>query len=122
MDWIAASAVITCIVTDEMTASALGSGDVPVLGTPKVVALAEEAAVAAIGDRIGEGSTSVGTRIAIDHLAPSRVGATVEALASVVDIDGRRVSFDVTVTEGARTVARGTHERIVVDRDRFLRS
>ena len=102
------------------TAMALGSGDVPVLGTPKVVALAEEAAVAALADTLDQGRTSVGTAIHLDHLAPTRVGSTVEATASVVSVHGRTVDFTVLVVEGSTVVATGSHTRVIVDRERFL--
>lgn len=104
------------------TAIALGSGDVPVLGTPKVVALVEEAAVAAIAGALDPAQTSVGTSLSIDHRAPTAVGSSVEATAVVTSVDRRSVSFAVTVTESDRTVAVGTHSRAIVDRTRFLES
>ncbi|MEN8234128.1 MAG: hotdog domain-containing protein [Actinomycetota bacterium] len=110
------------VVSEADTAIALGSGDVPVLGTPRVVALMEQAAVAALSGSLDEGVTSVGTRVAVDHLAASPVGATVEATAEVVAVDGRAVSFRLMVHEGDRPVAKGTHTRFVVDRQQFLGS
>jgi predicted thioesterase len=109
----------TLVVEAEDTAIALGSGDVLVLGTPRVVALMEQAAVAALSGLLDPGFTTVGTRIAIDHLAPSFVGATVEATAEVVEADGRAVEFLVTAHEGDRLVAKGKHTRFAVDRDKF---
>lgn len=117
---IGATGVVRFTCDSSSTAVALGSGDVPVLGTPKVVALAEEAAVAALADTLEPGRTSVGTAIRLEHLAPTRVGATVEASASVVSIDGRTVDFAVSVVEGSTVVATGSHTRVVVDRERFL--
>jgi len=116
----AASAGI--IVEGEDTAIALGSGDVPVLGSPRVIALMEQAAVAALAGSLDEALTSVGTRIAIDHVAPSFVGASVEAVAEVVSVDGRSVAFRVVASEGERLVAEGEHSRVVVNRERFLGS
>jgi len=107
------------VVEAEDTAIALGSGDVSVLGTPRVVALMEQAAVAALSDLLDPGFTTVGTRISVDHLAPSFVGATVEAVAEVVEVDGRAVEFLVTVHEEDRLVAKGEHTRFVVERDKF---
>lgn len=104
------------------TAIALGSGDVPVLGTPKVVALVEEASVAAIAAGLDDGATSVGTAVAIDHRAPTAVGSRVAASATVEAVSGRIVTFAVAVTEGDRSVASGTHSRVIVDRGRFLDS
>ncbi len=113
------SASISFVADDASTAIALGSGDVAVLGTPKVVALVEEAAVAALAGRLPEGATSVGTHVSVDHLAPTAVGSQVVATATVTAVDGRSVSFTVTVTEGDEVVARGRHTRVVVDRSRF---
>ena len=115
------AAEITLSVTEADTAIALGSGDVPVLATPRVMALCEEATVATIAGQLPEGSTSVGTRVEIDHMKPSRIGDTVTARATLVDVDARRLQFTVTVADpegGAVAVARVW--RVVVERDRFL--
>jgi fluoroacetyl-CoA thioesterase len=109
-------------VTDADTAIALGSGDVPVLATPRVLALAEAATLAAVGDRLPPGSTSVGTRVELEHLAATPVGATVLAEAILSTVDGRGLEFDVTVKDAGSgmVVARARVHRAVVDRDRFL--
>ncbi len=117
---VGATGDISFVVDEFTTAVALGSGDMPVLGTPKVVALCEEAAVAAIGGSLDEGMTTVGTNIAIDHLGATAVGRSVVASAVVVAVDRRQLGFKVTVSEGDRVVARGNHTRFIVDRDRFL--
>ncbi|MFV9672783.1 MAG: thioesterase family protein [Acidimicrobiia bacterium] len=114
------SATVRLVVGDDDTAIALGSGDVPVLGTPRIVALMEQAAVATLAGSLDDGMTSVGTRISVDHLAASLVGAVVTASAKVVALDGRAVSFRLTVDEGDRQVAIGDHVRFVVDRNQFL--
>ncbi|HEY3036682.1 MAG TPA: thioesterase, partial [Streptosporangiaceae bacterium] len=80
-------------VTEEMTAGALGSGDVPVLGTPGVLALVEAASCRAVEGGLGEGETSVGTRIELSHDAPTAVGTTVTATARLVQVEGRTLSF-----------------------------
>lgn len=112
-------AEITAIVTDTDTALYLGSGDVPVLGTPRVVALVEEASCAAIRDGLEEGRTTVGTRIELDHLSPSAVGSEITARAEVISVDGNWVDLAVSVMMGDEEVARGRHLRVVVSRDRF---
>ena len=117
---IGTAAVVGLVVEAVDTAIALGSGDVPVLGTPRVIALMEEAAVAALAGSLDEGFTSVGPRIAIDHLVPSFVGTTVEAMAEVVGVDGRSVGFRVVARDEERVVAEGEHLRFVVNRDKFL--
>jgi len=106
-------------VTDSDTASAVGSGEVHVLATPRVVALAEAATVAALAGALDAGTTSVGTRVELDHLEPSPVGAEVEATAELVDVSSRRLTFSVRVTQDGREVASGRITRAVVDRSRF---
>jgi predicted thioesterase len=106
-------------VTEQDTAAALGSGDVDVLGTPRVVALAEQATVAALDTHLAEPYTTVGTRVELDHRVPTVVGRTVEAEARLVSVAGRRLGFRVVVREGADTVAEGSIVRVVVDRANF---
>lgn len=119
-----ASARLVFTVGADDTAPALGSGDVPVLATPRLVAWAEAATVAAVAGDLAPGTTTVGTRVEFDHVAASPVGATVRVTAEVVLVDDRIVQFDVTATAGdgddRRVVGRGVVRRSVVDRDRFL--
>ena len=116
------SATVRLVVGDADTAIALGSGDVRVLGTPRIVALMEQAAVSVLAGTLDDGDTSVGTRIAVDHLAASPVGAVVTATAEIVGLNGRAVSFRLVVHEEDRQVAIGDHVRFVVDRERFVGS
>jgi len=109
-------------VSDADTAIAFGSGDIDVLGTPRVVALCEEAAVAVLAGMLPAGATSVGVQIHIDHTAASAVGAVVTAKATAVSVEGRRITFDVELVDGDTIAASGTHTRFIVDRDRFLGS
>ena len=113
-------ATVEEMVTEAMTASALGSGDVAVLGTPAVVALAERAAVHAIADALEPEETSVGSWIELSHLAPTPVGGTVSASARLTEVEGRTLTFAVSVRDAAGEVARGLHRRVMVDRARFL--
>ncbi|MEU4400538.1 MULTISPECIES: hotdog domain-containing protein [Micromonospora] len=114
------TAQVELTVSDADTAQAVGSGDVPVLGTPRVLALVEAATVAATAIGMPSGSTTVGTRVELEHLAPTVVGRTVRAQALLATVDGRRLSFEVTVSDGDQTVARGRVDRILVDRQRFV--
>jgi fluoroacetyl-CoA thioesterase len=114
------AAHVSLLVESQDTAVALGSGDVPVLGTPRVVALAEEATVAAVAGSLKDGRTSVGTRVEVRHRAPTPPGRRVEADAVLVGVDGRKLVFDVTVRDGDEVIATAVVERVVVDRDRFL--
>lgn len=110
---------VTHAVTDADTAAALGSGDLPVLATPRLLAWCEEATCGAIGLEPAE--TSLGTRVELEHLAASAVGADVTATATVVHRDGRLVRFQVVVHDGDGTLlASGEIRRVVVERERFM--
>ena len=102
------------------TAAALGSGDVEVLGTPRLVALVEEAACAAIAPRVAAAETTVGVRVELDHAKPTPVGDRVTADALVTNVEGRRLDFDVVVRDSRGQVASGKVVRMLVDRRRFL--
>ena len=115
-----ATATITLIVAKADTALGIGSGDVPVLGTPRLVALCEQAAVAAVAPALDPGETTVGTRVEIDHLAATPVGATVIARAALESVEGRALVFSSTVHQGERLVARAVIHRMLVDKRRFL--
>lgn len=111
---------VTLVVGDADTAVALGSGDVAVLGTPRVVALVEQAAVVALHGALPAGSTSVGMRVQLDHLRPTAVGVTVVADAVLERIEGRRLVFTVSVSDPGGLVAAGRVTRVLVDVERFL--
>lgn len=113
------SAIIEEPVTGEMTAAAVGSGDVPVLATPRVLSLVERAAVEAVRDHLPSGTSTVGASVALAHHAPTPVGARVRAHVLLDQVDGRRLRFRFTVSDEAGEVANGTHVRILVDRERF---
>ena len=110
----------TLTVGEADTAVALGSGDVAVLGTPRLIALCEEATMRALVDRMADGSSSVGMRIRVDHLQPTPVGAAVTAEAVLDKIDGRRLVFTVSVSDSGGLVAAGKITRKVVERADFL--
>lgn len=109
-------------VTEADTAAAVGSGDLPVLGTPRLLAWCEAATCAAIAETLEPSRTSVGTRVSLEHLAASPVGERVEVQASVAYVDGRLVRFSLAashVSDG-KVVGTGEVTRVVVDRERFL--
>jgi predicted thioesterase len=118
--WVGASAQLELTVTDADTAQTIGSGDVPVLATPRVLALAEAATVRALARRLESGTTTVGTRVELSHRAPTPIGRTVVAAATLSTVDGRRLTFDVVVREGETVVAEARVERVLVDRSKFL--
>ena len=114
------TAEVMLAVTDDDTAIALGSGEVPVLATPRVVALVEEAAIKALEARLDHNQTSVGMRVQLDHLAPTAVGHKVRAEATLREVEGRRLVFAVSVRDERGLVAAGKVTRVVVDIDRFM--
>jgi fluoroacetyl-CoA thioesterase len=108
------------VVCDTDTALFLGSGDVPVLATPRVVLLAERATVEAVANQVADGQTKVGYRVQLDHLAPVPVGDEVLAEAVLESVEGRRLTFRVSVKHRDGLVAAGRITRVVVERSRFL--
>jgi predicted thioesterase len=108
------------VVGEEDTARSLRSGQVEVLGTPRLVALLEEATVDAVDGYLDSGATTVGMRVQVDHLQPTPVGAEVLAEAYLDKIEGRRITFTVTASDSGGLVAAGKVTRVVVDVDRFM--
>jgi fluoroacetyl-CoA thioesterase len=109
------------VVGNGDTAQHVGSGDVPVLATPQLLALAEAATVEAVQEALAPGRTSVGTRVYLEHKAASPVGMQVTIAAELASVDGQRLVFDVTATDSLGTVVgMGMIERVIVDREKFL--
>lgn len=115
-----ASAAVDLLVTDADTAIAHRSGEVPVLATPRVIALCEQAAFTAVAPELAAGQTTVSMKVQIDHLAPSAIGQTVTAEAVVERIQGRRIMFTVSVHDDHGLIAVGRVTRVVVDAEEFL--
>src|SRR3546814_11048760 len=109
-------ATVEIVVSDDDTAIALGSGSVPVLATPRLVALCEQAAVAAIDGELADGSTSVGMRVQVDHLMPTSVGAPVTAEATLEKISGRRRTLTVSASDHPGLIAAGRVTRVGLGR------
>lgn len=107
-------------VTEALTAKAMGSGDLPVLATPAMMALMENAAMLAVAPELPEGSTTVGGHIESSHLKPTPVGAEVKAEATLTKVDGRKLYFTVKAMQGDTVIGEGTHLRFIVDREKFM--
>ena len=108
------------VVVDGNTAIALGSGDMPVLATPAMMALMENAAMLAVASELEDGETTVGGHIESSHLRPTPVGVEVAAMATLEKIDGRKLYFKIVARQGDTIIGKGTHLRFVVDREKFL--
>jgi len=117
-----ASAEVSLVVTPERTAAAMGNAGVPVLATPFLIGLLENAAAEVLRPEIPPGGASVGTMVEMRHLAATPVGMAVRARATLLETDGRRFLFAVEAWDDRDKVADGRHERYVIpDRARFLR-
>ena len=114
------SASLDLVVTTEDTALAVNSGSVPVLSTPRLVALCEEASMNAVAELLEDGDTTVGLNVRFDHLHPCAVGESVTAEASLEKIDGRRLIFNVSVKDRRGLVAAGKITRVIVNQERFM--
>lgn len=114
--------VLAFTVSDDDTAAALGSGSLPVLATPRLLAWAEAATCAVLEGQLDMGETSVGTRVELEHTRASPVGTSVEVTAVPVFRDGRlhRFSISARQRDDGRVVATGEVTRVVVDAERFV--
>ncbi len=110
----------TTTVNEQNTAAAVASGDLQVFATPAMIALMEQAALTLLSRHLREGETSVGIAVNVQHTKASKLGARITATATVTEVDGRRVCFDVEARDEADSIGKGTHQRFVVDRERFM--
>jgi len=110
----------TAVVDEHNTAIALGSGSVPVFATPAMAALVEAAAVQAVAEVLNDDQTTVGVYLDLQHLAATPTGLTVRAEAKLVQVEGRRLTFRVTAFDDVEQIGIGSHQRMLVETDRFL--
>lgn len=106
-------------VTEANTAAAVGSGGVAVFATPMMIALMEKAALQAVQPHLGEGETTVGTLVNVSHTAATPLGMAVRAVARLERVEGRRLFFTVEAFDEVEKIGEGTHERAVVNLERF---
>lgn len=111
---------VTVKVTKENCASAIGSGALDVFATPSMIALMENAACEAIKASLQPGESSVGTKVNISHLKASALEDTIIATATLTEIDGRRLVFEVVANDSKGIIGEGTHERFVINVEKFL--
>ena len=107
-------------VTDEKTASRVGSGGLDVFATPALIALAEKTALESVSKYLEDGQSTVGTKIDISHIAATPVGMKVYCETELIEIDRRRLVFSVSVSDEVEKIAEGTHERFIVDNEKFM--
>lgn len=102
------------------TAAAMGSGDLGVFATPAMVALMENAAMKAVASALPEGSTTVGAEMNVTHIKPSSMGAEITASAVLIEVEGRKLTFNVGARDAGGMIGEGVHIRYVVDREKFM--
>lgn len=109
-------------VTEDMTAAALGSGGLPVFGTPYLAAMVENAAFTYLQQELPEDKSTVGTRIEVSHVSPSPVGMEITVTVEVTDISagGRMIDFKASASDAAGLIGEGVHQRAVITVDRFM--
>ena len=110
----------TVKVTDANTAKTMGSGSLDVFATPSMIALMEKAASECVQSHLEDGSTTVGTLMNVKHLSATPLGMNVTAECELVEIDGRRLVFTVTASDERGEIGKGTHERFIIDAERFM--
>lgn len=106
-------------VTEEKAAKTLGSGSLLVYGTPAMLLLVEKTAVALLEGHLDEGMTTVGTNLNVDHVAASPLGCEVCCEVELTEIDRKKLTFSVEVRDPAGIIGKGTHERFIVDAEKF---
>ena len=111
--------VIEAMSTDQTTALHMKSGSLKVLATPAMMCLMEQAAAELVERNLPEDLTSVGISINVSHKAPTPIGMTVKAEAIITKIDGRKITFDVKASDGVDEIGIGTHERFIVNKEKF---
>ena len=111
---------LTFTVQIVQTGLVVGSGDVPVFATPRFLAAMESAALQAVAPELEEGMTSVGTLVEMRHLAATPVGGEVTVEAKLVAIDKRQLTFEIVANDGENLIGKATHQRVMVNRDRFV--
>ncbi len=106
-------------VNDSNTAAKVGSGSLLVFATPMMVALMEKASCVAIENNLEEGSTTVGTMVNIEHVAATPLGMEIRVESTVTAVDGRKISFEVVAFDETGVIGKGTHDRFVVNVEKF---
>lgn len=112
---------VTIVVSREQTAASVKSGSLPVLATPVMIALMEQAASEICNSIISDDETSVGIEISVSHLAPTVMGAEVSAVATLTEIDKRKFVFSVEAFDGGGKIGEGRHSRFIVNKEKFMK-
>lgn len=113
--------ILTCEVNDTNSARTIGSGSLPVFGTPAMIALIEQTAVALLEGNLPEGMTTVGTKLDINHVSATPLGMTAQCQCTLTKIDRKKLVFEVEVKDEAGLIGNGIHERFMVEAESFMK-
>lgn len=119
-DLIGKSKTLSLTLTEAQSAITVGSGDVPVLGTPALIALLEKASVQLVAPELATDESTVGIRVELNHTRATALCRTVKATATLTAIEGRKLLFDLSAEDERGTIADGRLERFLISRERFL--
>ena len=108
------------IVSEDNTAIKMGSGTLPVFATPAMVATVEKAAWSSVAGELEEGQSTVGTAMSLSHESATPVGLKITAKTTLTAIDRRKLTFSWEAYDEAGIIGRGTHERLIVDNEKFV--
>ncbi|MCL2592514.1 MAG: thioesterase family protein [Defluviitaleaceae bacterium] len=108
------------VVTDEISAESIGSGQFAVFATPSMIMIMEQAAEKAVRSGLAEGFESAGMVVNVEHIAATPIGMKIEVRAVLKEIDGRRLVFDVEARDEREIIGRGVHERVIINKERFM--
>ncbi len=111
---------ITITVTQDKTAKVMGSGTLDVFATPAMVALMEQTAAQSVQELLDEGVTSVGTKINVEHISADPLGIEVTCESELIEVDNRRLVFDIVVSDQHGVVGKATHERFLIKSESFM--
>ena len=114
------TATSTVTVTESNIAKTMKSGSLEVFATPAMCALMEEAAQAAVQPHLEKGEGTVGISLSISHDAPSPMGSTITAKATVTAVEGRKITLNIEASDGVGIIGKGTHERFVINNEKFM--
>lgn len=107
-------------VTTDKTAASVGSGSLQVYATPAMIALMEKTAMLSVAEKLSEGQTTVGTKLEIEHISATGLGKEIACESELVEIDRRRLVFEVTASDPSGVIGKGRHERFIVDCEKFM--
>lgn len=110
----------TITVTEDKTAKVMGSGMLPVYATPAMIALMENTAAVSVAGELEDGQGTVGTLINVKHLSATPVGMDVTCETKLVEVDRKRLVFEVKAYDAAGVIGEGTHERFIIDNEKFM--